>query len=157
MFQVDTINQLKTNREFFLSFSKDPQQFIQKWLVSQSRDLKVRMLHCIIICVFFGLFLYCLLTYYSLPREGFGLSRIRSRRVFNFLIQLLKKWRIAGTYSVRHVGYTYSCFFIHLSRTRGPLSQLSKTWWLVFLTNYEVFTKKIIEVFDWFMQIRTYI
>ncbi|KAL0894315.1 hypothetical protein ABMA27_014312 [Loxostege sticticalis] len=37
---VDTINQLKTNREFFLSFSKDPQQFIQKWLVSQSRDLK---------------------------------------------------------------------------------------------------------------------
>ncbi|CAH2210978.1 jg20074, partial [Pararge aegeria aegeria] len=38
--QVDTINQLKTNREFFLSFSKDPQQFIQKWLVSQSRDLK---------------------------------------------------------------------------------------------------------------------
>ena len=37
---VDTINQLKTNREFFLSFSKDPQQFVQKWLVSQSRDLK---------------------------------------------------------------------------------------------------------------------
>ncbi|XP_026747730.1 brahma-associated protein of 60 kDa isoform X2 [Trichoplusia ni] len=37
---VDTINQLKTNREFFLSFSMDPQQFIQKWLVSQSRDLK---------------------------------------------------------------------------------------------------------------------
>ncbi|XP_060810895.1 brahma-associated protein of 60 kDa isoform X2 [Amyelois transitella] len=37
---VNTINQLKTNREFFLSFSKDPQQFIQKWLVSQSRDLK---------------------------------------------------------------------------------------------------------------------
>lgn len=38
---MDTINQLKTNREFFLSFSMDPQQFIQKWLVSQSRDLKV--------------------------------------------------------------------------------------------------------------------
>ncbi|XP_041977415.1 brahma-associated protein of 60 kDa [Aricia agestis] len=37
---VDTINQLKTNREFFLSFSKDPQQFVQKWLLSQSRDLK---------------------------------------------------------------------------------------------------------------------
>lgn len=37
---VDTINQLKTNREFFLSFSKEPQQFVQKWLVSQSRDLK---------------------------------------------------------------------------------------------------------------------
>ncbi|XP_047988419.1 brahma-associated protein of 60 kDa [Leguminivora glycinivorella] len=37
---VDTINQLKTHREFFLSFSKDPQQFVHKWLVSQSRDLK---------------------------------------------------------------------------------------------------------------------
>ncbi|KAG7307326.1 SWI SNF- matrix-associated actin-dependent regulator of chromatin sub D [Plutella xylostella] len=37
---VDTINQLKTSREFFLSFSKDPQLFTQKWLVSQSRDLK---------------------------------------------------------------------------------------------------------------------
>lgn len=38
---VDTINQLKTNREFFLGFSSDPQQFIHKWLVSQVRDLKV--------------------------------------------------------------------------------------------------------------------
>lgn len=38
---VETINQLKTNREFFLSFSKDPQQFISKWLISQMRDLKV--------------------------------------------------------------------------------------------------------------------
>lgn len=37
---VDTINQLKTNREFFLSFAKDPQTFIHKWIVSQSRDLK---------------------------------------------------------------------------------------------------------------------
>lgn len=37
---VDTINQLKTNREFFLSFAKDPQNFIHKWIVSQSRDLK---------------------------------------------------------------------------------------------------------------------
>lgn len=37
---VETINQLKTNREFFLSFAKDPQQFINKWLVSQMRDLK---------------------------------------------------------------------------------------------------------------------
>ncbi|XP_026472787.1 brahma-associated protein of 60 kDa-like [Ctenocephalides felis] len=37
---VDTINQLKTNREFFLSFSQDPQQFINKWIVSQTRDLK---------------------------------------------------------------------------------------------------------------------
>jgi SWI/SNF-related matrix-associated actin-dependent regulator of chromatin subfamily D len=38
---VETINQLKTNREFFLSFAKDPQQFINKWIISQTRDLKV--------------------------------------------------------------------------------------------------------------------
>jgi SWI/SNF-related matrix-associated actin-dependent regulator of chromatin subfamily D len=38
---VETINQLKTNREFFLSFAKDPQQFINKWLISQTRDLKI--------------------------------------------------------------------------------------------------------------------
>jgi len=38
---VETINQLKTNREFFLSFAKDPQQFITRWLMSQTRDLKV--------------------------------------------------------------------------------------------------------------------
>lgn len=37
---VETINQLKTNREFFLSFAKDPQTFIHKWIVSQTRDLK---------------------------------------------------------------------------------------------------------------------
>ena len=32
---VETINSFKTNREFYLSFAKDPQQFIQKWLISQ--------------------------------------------------------------------------------------------------------------------------
>jgi len=37
---VENINQLKTNREFFLSFAKDPQQFINKWIISQTRDLK---------------------------------------------------------------------------------------------------------------------
>lgn len=37
---VETINGLKTNREFFLSFAKDPQQFINKWIISQTRDLK---------------------------------------------------------------------------------------------------------------------
>lgn len=42
---VETINQLKTNREFFLSFAKDPQQFINKWIISQTRDLKV----CVVI------------------------------------------------------------------------------------------------------------
>lgn len=38
---VETINELKTNREFLLSFADDPQKFIQKWLISQQRDLKV--------------------------------------------------------------------------------------------------------------------
>lgn len=38
---VENINQLKTSRDFFLGFSKDPQEFINNWLVSQSRDLKV--------------------------------------------------------------------------------------------------------------------
>lgn len=38
---VDTINELKTNREFLLSFANDPQSFIQKWLISQMRDLKL--------------------------------------------------------------------------------------------------------------------
>merc|ERR1719151_137367 len=37
---VETINSLKTSREFFLSFAKDPQLFINKWLQSQSRDIK---------------------------------------------------------------------------------------------------------------------
>ncbi|KAK7794782.1 hypothetical protein R5R35_004122 [Gryllus longicercus] len=37
---VETINQLKTNREFYLSFAKDPQQFVNKWIISQTRDLK---------------------------------------------------------------------------------------------------------------------
>ena len=41
---VDTINQMKTHREFYLGFSNDPQQFIHKWLVSQVRDLKVLLL-----------------------------------------------------------------------------------------------------------------
>jgi len=38
---VESINQLKISREFFLGFARDPQQFINKWLISQTRDLKV--------------------------------------------------------------------------------------------------------------------
>ena len=38
---VETINQLKTSRDFLLSFAKDPQEFINNWLISQTRDLKV--------------------------------------------------------------------------------------------------------------------
>ncbi|CAG0893113.1 unnamed protein product, partial [Cyprideis torosa] len=37
---VETINQLKINREFFLGFAKEPQGFITKWMISQHRDLK---------------------------------------------------------------------------------------------------------------------
>merc|ERR1719318_1128920 len=37
---VVTINTLKTSREFFQSFGTDPQLFIDKWVESQSRDLK---------------------------------------------------------------------------------------------------------------------
>ena len=46
---VETINQLKTNREFFLSFAKDPQQFINKWIISQTRDLRVIFFRTILI------------------------------------------------------------------------------------------------------------
>jgi len=38
---IDSINQLKQSREFYLSFADDPQSFISKWLASQSRDLKL--------------------------------------------------------------------------------------------------------------------
>ncbi|CAD5118505.1 DgyrCDS7199 [Dimorphilus gyrociliatus] len=38
---VETINQLKTSREFLLGFSKDPQESINNWLISQTKDLKV--------------------------------------------------------------------------------------------------------------------
>lgn len=34
---VETINTMKIQREFFLSFAKDPQLFINKWIISQSR------------------------------------------------------------------------------------------------------------------------
>ena len=34
---VETINAMKIQREFYMSFSKDPQLFVYKWLLSQSR------------------------------------------------------------------------------------------------------------------------
>lgn len=47
MFQIhetiEYINQLKTERDFMLSFSNSPQEFIQDWLKSQCRDLKVNV------------------------------------------------------------------------------------------------------------------
>ncbi|KAL4617758.1 SWI/SNF-related matrix-associated actin-dependent regulator of chromatin subfamily D member 2 isoform X1 [Arapaima gigas] len=38
---IESINQLKTQRDFMLSFSNNPQEFIQDWLKSQCRDLKL--------------------------------------------------------------------------------------------------------------------
>ncbi|XP_028822485.1 SWI/SNF-related matrix-associated actin-dependent regulator of chromatin subfamily D member 2 isoform X1 [Denticeps clupeoides] len=38
---IESINQLKTQRDFMLSFSSNPQEFIHDWLKSQSRDLKL--------------------------------------------------------------------------------------------------------------------
>lgn len=40
---IEQINQLRLNREFFMSFSDDPQDFINKWLISQSNDLKTML------------------------------------------------------------------------------------------------------------------
>lgn len=37
---IDQANQLRLSREFYMAFSDDPQEFINKWLVSQSNDLK---------------------------------------------------------------------------------------------------------------------
>ncbi|PIK62442.1 putative regulator of chromatin subfamily D member 1 [Apostichopus japonicus] len=37
---VDTINQLKIQRQFMLGFARDPQAFISEFLVSQSQDLR---------------------------------------------------------------------------------------------------------------------
>ncbi len=38
--QIEQINQQRLSRDFFMSFSEDPQEFINNWLVSQSHDLK---------------------------------------------------------------------------------------------------------------------
>ncbi|ELK26727.1 SWI/SNF-related matrix-associated actin-dependent regulator of chromatin subfamily D member 2 [Myotis davidii] len=38
---IESINQLKTQRDFMLSFSTDPQDFTQEWLRSQRRDLRI--------------------------------------------------------------------------------------------------------------------
>ncbi len=46
---VEDINANKTNREFYLSFAKDPQLFINKWLMSQSKGeqtICVHLFHC---------------------------------------------------------------------------------------------------------------
>ena len=40
---VEQINAIKLQREFYLGFSDNPQKFINDWLASQNRDLKVRI------------------------------------------------------------------------------------------------------------------
>ena len=40
---IEQLNQYKISREFFANFADDPQDFIHKWLVSQSNDLKTMM------------------------------------------------------------------------------------------------------------------
>ncbi|VDM66060.1 unnamed protein product [Strongylus vulgaris] len=37
---VDQINEWKTRRDFYVRFADHPYEFIRKWLVSQSQDLK---------------------------------------------------------------------------------------------------------------------
>lgn len=37
---VDQVKEMKTRRDFYLGFADAPQEFIRKWLVSQSADLK---------------------------------------------------------------------------------------------------------------------
>lgn len=39
---IESINQLKIQRDFMLSFSRDPKGYVQDLLRSQSRDLKVK-------------------------------------------------------------------------------------------------------------------
>lgn len=38
---VEQINSIRIQREFFLGFAEDPQKFINDWMASQNRDLKV--------------------------------------------------------------------------------------------------------------------
>ncbi|KAI2667666.1 SWI/SNF-related matrix-associated actin-dependent regulator of chromatin subfamily D member 3 [Labeo rohita] len=39
---IESINQLKIQRDFMLSFSRDPKGYIQDWICSQNRDLKIQ-------------------------------------------------------------------------------------------------------------------
>lgn len=38
---VEQINEWKLRRDFYVRFADNPQHFINKWLISQSNDLKV--------------------------------------------------------------------------------------------------------------------
>ena len=47
---VEQINTIKLQREFYLGFAQNPQKFINEWLASQSRDLKVVYMHAPLYC-----------------------------------------------------------------------------------------------------------
>jgi SWI/SNF-related matrix-associated actin-dependent regulator of chromatin subfamily D len=53
---VEQINAIKLQREFYLGFSHNPQKFINDWLASQSRDLRVKTALYIVSCSCFILF-----------------------------------------------------------------------------------------------------
>ena len=40
---MEQVNAIKLQREFYLGFADNPQKFINDWLASQNRDLKVTM------------------------------------------------------------------------------------------------------------------
>lgn len=41
---VEQINEWKLRRDFYVKFAENPVEFIKKWLISQSTDLKVKNL-----------------------------------------------------------------------------------------------------------------
>lgn len=40
---IEQLNQSRITRDFFMAFSDDPQDFISKWLISQSNDLRTML------------------------------------------------------------------------------------------------------------------
>lgn len=57
---VEQINSIKLQREFYLGFSDNPQKFINEWLASQSRDLKVKELTLFVVFVAYDGWEVCL-------------------------------------------------------------------------------------------------
>lgn len=88
---VETINQLKTNRDFFLGFTKDPQEFINNWLISQTRDLKVLL----ITYVFYLTYTTSIIIKIGGVNTGFfktGFQLLKTRLKTNILLLLDESW-----------------------------------------------------------------
>jgi len=88
---VETINQLKTNRDFFLGFTKDPQEFINNWLISQTRDLKVLL----ITYVFYLTYTTSIIIKIGGVNTGFfktGFQLLKTRLKTNILLLLDGSW-----------------------------------------------------------------